>query len=439
MSIASYIRENLQFTLLVLLWVLVGSMTGPVAIGIIGGSIFLLTARGYFTEILLGFWIILMFSDSRLEAFQFAQSFKKVFIVILLIVFFLQRKRLVKEKNVIFSLFLPFFIWSLLILYDNPRVDLAIQKTISYALLFLVVPFLTRFVLEEDQRGFFRSLVFFVMVYLISGILIRYVNFDLVYLTGRFMGFMGNPNGLGVLVFLFALLFDTICRRDPYAFPRWQKVAVWAVIFINLFYCQSRSALMAIVLYLMFCNFKILRGFPGLLVFISILVSYQYVMHNLPIVIASLGLEDFFRLDTIEGGSGRLVAWNFAWDNLQDTFFVGKGFTYLDWVFWQNYDLLTSLGHLGNAHNSFLTFWFDTGLIGLILYLVAFFLMFHYISKKYDKALPYMYAIIFSASFESWLTASLNPMTITMLMSLTIMLHGKQMGEEGPLVDQIDG
>ena len=434
MNLVSYIRENLQFTILILLWVLAGSTTGPAAIGLIGASILLLTARGNFAEILIGFWFVLMFSDSRLDALQFAQTFKKVFIVLLLVVFFLQRKVLVTEKNVVFSLFLPFFIWSLLILYDNPRVGLALQKTLSYALLFLIVPILTRFVVQQDQRGFFRMTVFFMMAYLISGILYRYIDFDSVYLTGRFMGFMGNPNGLGVLVFLFAILFDTFCRKDPWAFLRWQKVLIWAVIFLNLFYCQSRSAIISVGLYLLFTNLKFLRGFLGLLAFIAILGSYQYITTNLPLIIQSFGLEEFFRLDTLEGGSGRLVAWEFAWDQIQDNFFVGKGFTYLDWIFWQNYDLLTGMGHLGNAHNSFLTFWLDTGLIGLILYLVAFFLLFYRVSKEYSNAIPVMYAVIFSSSFESWLTASLNPMTIVVLISLTVMLHAK---DAEPPVEEI--
>lgn len=421
----TYVRENIQFTILVAIWLIAGSVLGSAAVAVVGASFLMFTLRGYYAEILIGFWFILMFSDSMLSTFLFAQSAKKVLIVLLLLILFLQRKILVQNQNEIFTVFLPFFIWSILILYDNPRVGLSLQKTVSYALLFLIVPLFTRYVVERDQRGFQKMLVYCMTVYLTLGILMRYYDFDLVYMTGRFRGFMGNPNGLGVLVFLFSILYDTLNRKDPFAFPRWQKLFVWAIIFLNLFYCQSRSALISVIIYLSFSSLRVLRGFPGILAFIAILFSYQFIMNNLPLIISTLGLEEQFRLDTLEGGSGRLIAWEFTWKQIQDNFFVGRGFTYTDWIFWQNYDLLTGMGHLGNAHNSFLTFWLDTGLIGLILYLIAFFLIFYRIAKVYINAIPVMYAVIFSSNFESWLTASLNPNTITLLMSLTLMLYGR--------------
>lgn len=420
-----YVRENIQFTGLVFLWLFSGAYLGSAAIAVVGASFFLLTVRGYYAEILIGFWFILMFSDSMLSTLLFAQATKKVLIVMLLLILFLQRKVLITNRNEIFGVFIPFFLWSILILYDNPRVALSLQKTASYILLFLIIPVLTRYVLERDQRAFHRMLVFCMTVYLTVGILMRYYDFDMVYLEGRFRGFMGNPNGLGVLVFLFALLYDSLNRKDPFALLRWQKVLVWAIIFLNLFYCQSRSAFLAVILYMGFSSFRILRGFPGMLVFSAILFSYQYIVTNLPLIISTLGLEEQFRLDTLEGGSGRLIAWTFTWEQIQDNFFVGRGFTYTDWIFWQNYDLLTNMGHLGNAHNSFLTFWLDTGLIGFILYMIAFFLVFYRTAKVYINAIPVMYAVIFSANFESWLTASLNPNTITLLMTLTVMLYGR--------------
>jgi len=140
----TYVRENIEFTFLLLLWIVSGAVLGSLTIGVVGGTLLLLTARGYFAEILIGFWFILMFSDSRLEMFQFAADGKKFIIVIMLLIFFLQRNVLIKGQNEIFNLFLPFFIWSLLILYDNPRVGLAFQKTLSYGLLFLMVPVFTR-------------------------------------------------------------------------------------------------------------------------------------------------------------------------------------------------------------------------------------------------------------------------------------------------------
>ena len=316
-------------------------------------------------------------------------------------------------------------------MYDSPELLKTVQKTFSYAFLFFSIPALMRYLLKEKQSETLRTFYFIIMTYLITGLVLKYLAPEFANMVGRFRGLMGNPNGLGVLTLMIGLLFDTIFNRIPNQFSRQEKILFWLVIFANLILCQSRSSLFALMLYFVFSNFKLLKGFIGFLVFVSILVSYQFVMNNLPLVIEMLGLEEFFRLDTLEGGSGRLIAWTFAWEQIQNNFFVGKGFNYTEWIFGQNYRLLANLGHQGNAHNSYLTFWLDTGLIGLILYLGAFIFMFIRISKVYFNAIPFMYAVIFSVSFESWLTASLNPLTIALLMAVSIMLyaHGDESEE----------
>lgn len=80
------------------------------------------------------------------------------------------------------------------------------------------------------------------------------------------------------------------------------------------------------------------------------------------------------------------------------------------------------LGHQGAAHNSYLTFWLDTGLIGLILYLLGLFFTFVKASFSNKYAFPVLYAVLFSNNYESWLTASLNPFTIQLLFILTVIL-----------------
>ena len=430
-----YLKEHLQLFVLMILWTITGIYLGSVSFAIIGLSIVLLMTRRFYVEILLGFWMILMYSDSFEQMFDFAKAFKPIYMLVVAGVVILHRHVLLEGQNVIFRLFLPFFVWSFLIMYDNPQISLSFQKTLSYSLLFFTVPAIMRHLLERDQHSTLKAIVFFGTAYLTAGLILRFFGVEFVYHVGRFSGLMGNPNGLGVLTFLFAMLFATASFRHPNFLPRGIRVLVWLIIFANLFMCQSRSALFATLLYLLFSSASVLRGFVGIIAFAIIIFSYQFLLHNLPLVVTSLGLEEFFRLDTLEGGSGRLIAWEFTWTQIQDNFFVGRGFTYTDWIFWQNYDLLTSLGHLGNAHNSFLTFWLDTGLIGLILYLIAFFLMFFTISKRYANAVPVMYAIIFSASFESWLTASLNPNTITLLMTLSIMLYGRPPEDKSSTID----
>ena len=71
--------------------------------------------------------------------------------------------------------------------------------------------------------------------------------------------------------------------------------------------------------------------------------------------------------------------------------------------------MLLKLNHQGGIHNSFLTFWMDQGLIGLLLYLRSYILTFIKAAQKTKFAFPIMFAVSFSAFFESWLVGSLSP------------------------------
>ncbi len=134
-----------------------------------------------------------------------------------------------------------------------------------------------------------------------------------------------------------------------------------------------------------------------------------------------MGLGDYFRLDTIQDGSGRFIAWNFAYENVKEAWWFGRGFGYTEYLF-KFYELeLSMLGHQGNAHNSYLTIWLDTGLIGLILFLRAIVLLFIKGAKNNRTSLGVMYAVLFSTYFESWFIGSLNPITIQVYIILTVL------------------
>ncbi len=418
----THLRLNIQFYLLVAIWVVSGAFLGNAAAIIVIASLFLLVARDYYAEIITAFWLMLIFSDSKLETLQFSQLLKKVLIVIMLLVLYLKRNALLTRPNEIFKLFIPFFLWSIIVIPRSPEILVALQKTFSYIFLFLLVPIFSNKAMEMDHKGYFRTLVYSIVFFLAIGLGMKYLSFDTVHIEGRFQSFMGNPNGLGLMVFLFALLFDTMNRKDPSVFSRIQRLVVWGVILLNLFFCQSRSSLFAFLIYLLFSNFKVLRSWFGLVLFLLLVGGYSYIISNLGPLVQQLGLENLIRLENLEEGSGRFIAWDFAWTHIKEDYLLGQGFAYTEWLYHLNYDMLSRLGHLGNAHNSFLTFWLDTGIIGVALFLIGFILLFLRLSKVSQTALPLMYAILFSANFESWLTASLNPNTIVVLLAISIML-----------------
>jgi len=204
---------------------------------------------------------------------------------------------------------------------------------------------------------------------------------------------------------------------------------------LSLILTGSRTALIAIFLFFLFNRLRYLSNAFTIIVFVALVSSYEYLLLQLPSVVSFLGLEEYFRIDTLEEGSGRFIAWNFAWQRVQEVFFAGGGFGHTEYVFKFFSDQLSRLGHQGNAHNSYLTIWLDTGLIGFLLFAIG--LVRSVISAMQTSSftLPIVYAVLFSTYFESWLSASLNPFTSLFLIALTILSsnYRSQQLEEDPM------
>jgi O-antigen ligase len=159
----------------------------------------------------------------------------------------------------------------------------------------------------------------------------------------------------------------------------------------------------------------------GLLTVVLLFITNYYIVEIVQTLAQALGLQEFLRLNEIEKGSGRIIAWVFAWKEInENTFFLGNGFDYTNYFFGINHDKLSLLGHQGNAHNSYLTFWLETGLIGLLFFMYGFVKSFLNMSYKTRYAIPAMFAISFTMFFESWFTAGMNPYLIQVLMILVL-------------------
>jgi O-antigen ligase len=232
---------------------------------------------------------------------------------------------------------------------------------------------------------------------------------------------LGNPNGLGIFCLLYFLLFYIIQDNFQGLFTNREKAIVYTLIALSLIMSGSRNSLVALMIFLFFSYFTRISPFIAIVAFTLMMLAYQYISNNIITVAQGLGLSDYFRVSTLQDASGRFIAWNFAMDNIKQSPWLGKGFEYTNYLYLVNEDYLSDLGHNGNAHNSYLTLWLDTGLLGGIAYLWAFFGSFIQAAKRTRLAVPLMLAVVFSTFFESWLTASLNPFTIQLLMILTIL------------------
>jgi O-antigen ligase len=386
-------------------------------------SIILLWQKEQYLKVLIGLLYVLLLSDSLQPIMSFAKNLKVVYMLLVGLLFVFTSNR-INPKSKLFIIFLPFTIYSFLVLYNSGANFLTgLQKTISYAILLLAVPSILLKCIDKKGVAVLRDILYMALLVMIVGILIKYVNPAFVTRAGRFNGILGNPNGLGIYTMLFYLFFRVTNYFVPNAFSRQEKILIYFVIAYNLFFCASRTALGAVIFFYIAERLFRVSSFIAILSLFIGMFFIQYIFLYLPQIISTFGLDEYFRAQTLEEGSGRFIAWQFAWQKIQENFFIGGGFGYDEFVMRKNYATLSRLGHLGGVHNSYLSFWFDFGLIGLIIYFRSFIISFVRAHKKHIIALPLMFTVLFSITFESWLVASLNPFTIQLVLMLAAMLY----------------
>ena len=158
--------------------------------------------------------------------------------------------------------------------------------------------------------------MWFVVFILVYGIILNIINPNVTHMLDRYQGILGNPNGLGVYVLLFTLGFYLINNLFTDCFSTNERIFIYGINFYNLYLCGARTALIAVLLFLFIAKFYKANRFLGLIVFMVLIFSIQFISDNIDTIILSLGLEKYFRIETIDTGSGRIVAWQFAWKNL---------------------------------------------------------------------------------------------------------------------------
>lgn len=373
-------------------------------------------------ELLVGFLFVLIFSDSRQVTFAFADNIKNVYAVFLGLFMVMDAPRFRPMDNLI-KLFLPFLIIAYLSVMFSPIMLTSLQKTFSFTLLLIIVPNYVIVALKKEGWVFLHMLLWSLIAFLFAGLVLKYISLNFVTLSGRYSGLMGNPNSIG-LFSITTLVFITILSEfNPKILSRRELIIAYAIIIASLIFSGSRNAMFAGLIFLMFRVFYKLSPAIGFFIFIVMVVVYQYVQANFASIVIALGIEQFFRLETLNSGSGRFVAWEFGLEWIDKSPVIGGGWGFTEDLYTKYKEILSIRGHQGNAHNSYITFWLDTGFIGLVLYLFGFLRAFFRSAKYTRSAIPLMYAVLFHAFFESWLTGSLNPFTIQLVILLTLMTY----------------
>jgi len=374
--------------------------------------------------------MLLLISDSRLEMLSFAINIKPYIALFFGIsgVFILTKNYY--KQNLIILYFIGFIISIVLSLFFTEDLLFSFQKSISYILLLIAVPAFLSIILDEYGFIFMKLFIYLFCLILITGFVFYFFNPEITLLNDRYRGVFGNPNGLGIFCLLFFFLLQTVLIKKPDLFSKKEIILVIFLIVINLIITGSRSSILVLIMFYLFLWSNRISPMFSTVLLLLFGIGYTILFSNIIYFVNFLGLESFIRIDTLDNASGRFIAWEFLWSKISKSIsFFGKGMGATELLFKENYQLLSSLGHQGNAHNSFLTIWYDTGIIGLLGFTTGLFLSFFY-SIKNLKVLPILIGIFISSFFESWLSASLNPFTIIFFMIITLFYYNEEVDEE---------
>lgn len=417
----NYLRQNTQFYLLVLLYVVVGVYLGPFLFILMPLSVFFLKSRHLWADMIFGLIIVLVLSDITPWFFsmQVFKGAKNTYITALAIIFLLERYRFVPFSQV-FNIFLPFFVYSFFPLIFSGTILVGLQKTISYALLYLIIPNYVLYNFRLQGWDFFKNLVLFMTVILIAGLSINYYGDFYAYMIGRFRGVFGNPNGMAIFCLLLIMLAGTVSAIKKDLFSWKEKLFVHGTALYFLLASGSRSSLIAVFVFVIFSRFFTASPALGFIMLLAMFGVSEIVLSNIEPIVHALGIESYVRLKTLKSGSGRYFAWSFAWAQIQEFLIFGGGFANDERIMRKHRLYLERMGHQGGVHNSYLSFWFDVGIVGLLLFFRSFVLTFIKASKLIPMSLGVMFAVLFSITYESWLVSSLNPYTIILVIILTV-------------------
>jgi hypothetical protein len=249
----------------------------------------------------------------------------------------------------------------------------------------------------------------------------------------RFRGLMGNPNGLGLLCLYSSILFIVVYNIRPKLFSRKKWIFIFSILFVTIILSNSRNSLLAIALFLLFdlplFRKSIILSTVIASCFIFFYTYFQTIVFNF---LNLTNLASSFRLNSIEDiqtASGRDVAHEFVFKKIQDNMLLGHGYGATEKLFSDNQEFLNSLNHQGNAHSSFLTIWYDSGLFGLIIFIYSLFnILLKTIKRRF--ILPLFVTISFSALNESFLSSTLNVFTLLIITTIAIIIHNHNINEK---------
>lgn len=396
------------------LLIILASFGGAVlSIPIVLGIILYDLNKSDFKSVFIVFVVLLLFSDSNSPLFYTSGANAKDLMLILIVLFLVFKGQMYVQFS-----YLKYFALYLLVAFIGLFISnfsvVGLQKLLSYTLVIWAIPVLLFLIFNKGEGLLFlkQLILTFAFFYVFSIILAR-VNPAAFAQFGRFNGIHRNPNGVGIFSTLFIMNLFLIKEKLPNIFSKKLFYTIVGVFIFAIIISGSRNAILSLAIFAGF-RFLRVRFVVGLVIILVLAFSYNFILLQLEDLVVAANLEKELRLDTLSYASGRIYIWQACWMEIQNNFYFGHGFSYEEYSKWDRayVKLLPMLIHnYGNIHNSYLTIWLNTGLIGLIAYLIGLFVYTIKFQFKSRWLAPFLFSALFMAFFESYMVASLNPYT----------------------------
>lgn len=306
-----FLREHWQLVLVMCVWLAVGIIWQQAVYALLPLSVFYFKSRDLWPELLFGMLLVLVLSDMEKDMFPVMKVFKDAknfYVLAISMLLLLETKRFAPLSSV-FNIFLPFFVYALVPLVFSNALFTSIQKTVSYGLMFLIVPNFVLYGFRRQGWVFLRNLVFFMTLILLFGFVVNAIDYEFAHVAGRFRGLFGNPNGMAIYCYLLLMLASVVNALNKDLFSFRERLVVFGTIIYFLIMSGSRASLASSAMFLIFHRFFAYSALLGLVGLVFMILAVEVVSSNLEALIGALGLEKYFRLETLEEGSGRYFAW----------------------------------------------------------------------------------------------------------------------------------
>jgi O-antigen ligase len=334
------------------------------------------------------------------------------------------------DYKILFVLFISFYLWQIigLIYSDYPEAgwrNIVLRLSLLVFPLVLISPGdMIRLKVKTLLRVFaFGTFFFMVFCYTLA----VYRSFNLTdgiltfnphppvetwlnYFFGSSLAIFQHPSYLSMYVLFSAFIAaESFFDKSLTRFRRMFWLFVSLSLFISIFLLASRAAILASIItipfYFIYKNRKTdLRKMAGLVVLISIFCIFLL----LPIIKSNSKFRPYFNSESkVELGNNflkesRLVIWKSSFNIIRRHILFGVGTGEIQFALNKEYKL-TADNNLAiknnlNAHNQFLEVLLENGLIGILIFLSLFAMLF-YISIKEENLLFILFILIVFISF----------------------------------------